>query len=587
MSTYNDIPLAPEYTHPISSSSSSRNMRTVRCDVLSKQKCDDASSCSWSDAKKVCEPIDQFNLTNNRISNTYDEYFLKKKRMWRIGTSAWLSDFQGCLSLEDILSHAKIYSSTEKDSVSPSIIMAGTLFPSSADKDGGDNNVIIKASYKNRDLRDNSLDVEIAIYKNIMTNLVNNHHTPCVMSYLGSGICTNISEFKLPKSISAKFDEETENIREYSGEDFDFDHLNLLYLEKSGGIQLLNWIDASRSEKDVLSVIFQVVYTLMCFSNIRLRHNDLHFGNIFIEELPAPITMYFARGGNRYVELKTKWIAKIYDFDRGSCLHPAVPRNLLLDFNMCDNYGTCNAPNNKFDLFTFIYMLHYGYGEKLNPDIKLSIKTQWITKTLRWMWYYEIIQDANDFKQYIRHTPKESDMKSPRESLSIFIDAAWSDSPFTTINLSPAEVSHIPIDMLFTPPVDRSEQEPVLWQPITTESHQALIYGSINENDFYWGDEASVRLKPVKDIWDREVTAIHGYIAQDKILFNKIKEAKLIPESLTKLYTMAAFLLQLPIWYELDVESQQAVANPMVRKAISDVWNIFSNKLPIQITRRT
>jgi hypothetical protein len=466
--------------------------------------------------------------------------------------------------------------------------MAGTLFPSSADKENSiNNNIIIKASYKNKDLLDNSLDVEVAIYKNIITNLVNNHHTPCVMAYLGSGVCTDSSIFKLPRSINDAFEQETQNIRE-SDDWFDFDHISLLYLEKSNGIQLKDWITPSRSEKDVLSIIFQIVYTLMCFSNIRLRHNDLHFGNIFIEELPAPISMYFARGGDRYVELKTKWLAKIYDFDRGSCLHPAVPRNLLLDFHMCNNYGTCNAPNNKFDLFTFIYMLHYGYGENLNPDIKLNIKTQWIAKMLRWIWYYEIIQDnVNDFRQSIRHTPKDSDMKSPRESLSIFIDATWSDSPFTTINLSPAEVSHIPVDMLFTPPADRSEQEPILWQPITTESHQALIYGSIDENVVYWGDEATVRLKPVKDIWDREVTAIHGYIEQGKILFNKIKEAKLIPESLTKLYTMAAFLLQLPIWYELDVESQQAVANPMVRKAISDVWNMFSNKLPIQITRRT
>jgi hypothetical protein len=108
MSTYDDIPLAPEYTHPTSLESTSRHMRTTRCDVLSKQKCDDASSCSWSDVKKVCEPIDQFNLTNNRISKTYDEYFLKKKRMWRIGVTKWLSDFQSCLSLEDVLKSANI-----------------------------------------------------------------------------------------------------------------------------------------------------------------------------------------------------------------------------------------------------------------------------------------------------------------------------------------------------------------------------------------------------------------------------------------------------------------------------------------------
>ena len=44
--------------------------------------------------------------------------------------------------------------------------------------------------------------------------------------------------------------------------------------------------------------------------------------------------------------------------------------------------------------------------------------------------------------------------------------------------------------------------------------------------------------------------------------------------------------LQSSLWYELDTSTQNDITTPILRKVISDIWNMFDNKLPISIPRR-
>lgn len=74
-------------------------------------------------------------------------------------------------------------------------------------------------------------------------------------------------------------------------------------------------------ERIFYQIIFQYYYTINTFRNLGLVHNDLHLGNIMIEELESPVTLYYlVETGNdneyKVFELTTKYFVKIYDFDR-------------------------------------------------------------------------------------------------------------------------------------------------------------------------------------------------------------------------------------------------------------------------------
>lgn len=66
--------------------------------------------------------------------------------------------------------------------------------------------------------------------------------------------------------------------------------------------------------------LFQLLYTLTCFQEIGLQHNDLHLNNIFVDELTTPIPYISYRISKTTVIILTdvKYVPKIYDFDHSS-----------------------------------------------------------------------------------------------------------------------------------------------------------------------------------------------------------------------------------------------------------------------------
>ena len=170
----------------------------------------------------------------------------------------------------------------------------------------------------------NSLSVEEAIYRNVITFLIDNHCTPNLIGYLGT-LHRSIYPV-LPDQTKIMYKKERDTL--YKDYDINTPPM-LLFLEHSPGINFHDWCDKDRSLNDVLTVFFQLLYTVLCFSNIGLRHNDLHSKNIFIEDIGEPVKLYFNVNGT-YIELTTRYIPKIYDFDRGAIIHCKVPRNLYI-----------------------------------------------------------------------------------------------------------------------------------------------------------------------------------------------------------------------------------------------------------------
>lgn len=242
---------------------------------------------------------------------------------------------------------------------------------------------IIKISFESTaHLIDNSLQVEVTIYKKLINNILKYHLSPNVVGYFGSFKCDLLRDIKgktsqlyhgISKQIDALYErsiippspEDISSPSQAGGSPseekvkvaYDFDDSNFLLLEKIDGPTLRQWLQSQEHlyAEDLLSIMFQVLYTLMVFNSFGLRHNDLHQDNILLENLSETPThfVYFITD-EIYFAVPVTMCAKIFDFDLSSFLSPDGVNTKLTSTNFCKSYGMCNAPNTKFDTFTFI-----------------------------------------------------------------------------------------------------------------------------------------------------------------------------------------------------------------------------------------
>ncbi len=70
-------------------------------------------------------------------------------------------------------------------------------------------------------------------------------------------------------------------------------------------------------------ILFPIIFTLACFAEIGLSHNDLHIGNVFVQEHNQPIPLIGYRIDKTTIVLlsNVKYLPLLYDFDR-SCKLP-------------------------------------------------------------------------------------------------------------------------------------------------------------------------------------------------------------------------------------------------------------------------
>ena len=117
---------------------------------------------------------------------TWEETYLEERRIWRGDVIQWLSEAD--CDLANYMTHVTVFMS--KESASATIILFGTIRPTPSDRSRvNDNNVAVKISFEPVSLLDNSLQVEIAIYRNVISFLLTNRHCPHLTSYLGFTRC--------------------------------------------------------------------------------------------------------------------------------------------------------------------------------------------------------------------------------------------------------------------------------------------------------------------------------------------------------------------------------------------------------------
>jgi hypothetical protein len=518
-----------------------------------------------------------------------NDYF-NNIRMTRIKLKATLKNIDKCV----INSYIESYNPIVKHSASSTLIVLGKLndeVTSNIDNED-DKKFVIKASFKNIEVYDNSLEIERQIYDNIIGKMLNNNMTPCLIDKITSFEC---DKNKLQEIYPQLYDD-IKNMKKLNS--FDTSIIKLLMLEKTNGITIGQFVrklnlkryDIDYDEINLVSITFQLLWTLCVFKKLKFKHNDLHFGNIFVETLDEPIYMLFLKNENEYYRLETIYIIKIYDFDRSSIFsYPGIDRNIALDSFFCKYVGQCNYMSSKFDLFSCLQQFNMYIDESTfknnfllncfninNTQVEINEK------------YPHLLPfgavDTNDF------------IKSPSSCFETLINTNWGDkNPISIVTLTDDEKNNYK-NCIFKCPEKINIQ---LWNPISTNNNKSLN----EEFDIIDEDKMSSIHKTMStninkllsndniiSIWKFELSLIKNfnwYSCEFDLFFTylKNKDNKIDIKNLSVII-MACKFLSCPIYYKINndkyMENEFDNYNS-IKVYIEDIWNTFNNVLPIKI----
>ncbi len=148
----------------------------------------------------------------------------------------------------------------------------------------------------------------------------------------------------------------------------------ITYFEQASGKTLDDAL-MTLNRTEFLQVLQQLVYTVVCFTDIGLVHNDLHHNNVFVDKLAKPTTFVYFIDNNKFIILPgVEWFARIFDYDYGTMpSRYGINPHVAPSGSLCENIGVCSYFNPKFDLYTLMGTL-YRYRSRFPKDIKKIIK---------------------------------------------------------------------------------------------------------------------------------------------------------------------------------------------------------------------
>ncbi len=173
--------------------------------------------------------------------------------------------------------------------------------------------IIIKIS-PYPDKHGNSFIVENQIYKFVQSFLLNKY-SPHIVGYLGDYVCNNLKGMD-EKAVKKRL-ELIQKFKKYK----------LLITIKSLDTTLNNIVQ-NLTEYELLEILFQFVYTLICFKQYQLVHNDFNLKNVLIGKCKESIQYQYE---NKYYTLSPKYMIKIFDFNYASIPLFGIERNMNVD----------------------------------------------------------------------------------------------------------------------------------------------------------------------------------------------------------------------------------------------------------------
>ena len=272
-------------------------------------------------------------------------------------------------------------------SASPSVILTATT------RAPPKRRVLLKGSQAPNvdDGKDNSLLVEIQIYAQIITPLflgrITPHVTPCIGTFRCNDFlrslerCTDAADDTNDTFNSVRRRWAAASIQHANDDTLDM-HMfaaNFVAFALEPGETLFDYIESrmdgtKEGMAELVSAVWQVVYTLHCFVKVGLRHNDLHFKNITVVDTPEKELSYFLTKDVVFTVPTHGKMVKIYDFDFS--IARGAMKNTKLDDRACKSSGSCNGENPFFDIFTVIHQIYFTHlwkSRQCNSELGRSI----------------------------------------------------------------------------------------------------------------------------------------------------------------------------------------------------------------------
>lgn len=370
---------------------------------------------------------------------------------------------------------------------------------------------------------------------------------------------------------------------------YNTENTSILIISKSSGKTLLDYIGIYTviTLNDKFNILFQILYTLKCFEKIGLSHNDLHFGNIFIDELETPEERIYYISNDECVKIKIKYDVKIFDFDRGSIYHPAVERNFTLDNgDFCSTFGKCNKFQQNKDLSSFIYRLQLYENDVDIRNYLTTITTKQFRKSV-------------SKKDYLSGPEITKGLKSISECIKSLIDEIKFNKIIGTeksIGKNTGKIFTLPLPLKLTN-----------WNPTSNRTHKSwnIPFSKKSVSNFLTDKYmCSVPMTIISNnIYENEFgkRVLNNHV---KTLFSEYIKRKNIDQTYHSLFMTMFYVLCLPFVYKFDSSELKyfLYANiicmnddenkdeldkklELYVKTIDDIWNVFNGTLPINVLK--
>jgi len=180
-------------------------------------------------------------------------------------------------------------------------------------------------------------------------------------------------------------------------------------VERAPGVSLHRWAQQDHALHQWICVLFQLLYTIDAMRALGVRHNDMHWDNVFVDPRGWSESIFFVLpttgdSNARFTILQGRPAVRIIDFDKasvvhaplnGASLHQSLPHewydtlanNPILNNSLCTSYGMCNnEPNSKYDAHTVLCYLMRGieqYQYRIPPSLRDWLNAQAMTSGQR------------------------------------------------------------------------------------------------------------------------------------------------------------------------------------------------------------
>lgn len=231
--------------------------------------------------------------------------------------------------------------------------------------------------------KDNSLLIESLIYNLIITRFVSKTISPFFINGKNFVKCGSYNTFKQKVVDSIQTEADGIQVKTWlskidkkaSAASFD-SQVYMLITENLGKyVEFADWISTKYqlknnvSDNDFASVMIQLSWNLLVLQKLKLRHNDLHFGNIVIQLLEKP-EVFSLKLNQQIYKFETIYKLTFIDWDRSAISgiqdYNAYVPNSGIENKFCEIGLGCNFWNQGFD--------HYFVACLLNDDVEKGFK---------------------------------------------------------------------------------------------------------------------------------------------------------------------------------------------------------------------